>query len=153
QLADSRVEATTFRETRARLGRPPARELHDSATPTASLLALPAAQTTYLTGSVHLPLWRKVRIRDELRFNPPADGFLDGGTGTRVFHLGPGAGTWFLGRTADHNGHKNALVLPHASVSQQCLLLRVGEDRTVIHRLPECRAPVTVGLHPLECGE
>jgi Effector-associated domain 5 len=153
QLAGSRVEATTFREARARLGQTLAREPHDSTTPTASLVATPAAQTTYLTGSVHLPLWRRVRVRDELRFNPPADGFLDGGTGTRVFHLGPGAGDRLLGRAADHNGHKNALVLPHASVSQQCLLLKTSEGRTVLHRLPECRAPVTVGLHPLECGE
>jgi hypothetical protein len=129
-------------------------DLHDSATPRAALVGPPAGQTTYLTRDALIPLWRKARVRDELRFNPPPkEGFDDGDNGTRVFHLGPGARELFLGREPLRKGHQNDLVLPHKSVSQQGLRVTIREGRTIVRRLEECRAKVMVGMHLLEPGE
>ncbi len=125
---------------------------HDIPTPMAALVGAPAGQT-YLTNDALIQLWRRARVRDELRFNPPRDGFDDGNNATRVFRLGPGALDVFLGRTADQKGHKNDLVLPYKKISQQCIRITVREGRTTIQRLEECRAQVMVNMHMLEPGE
>jgi hypothetical protein len=128
-------------------------EPRDISTPIAALVGAPTGQTTYLTTDALVQLWRRARVRDELRFNPPKDGFDDGDNTTRVFRLGPGSLDLFLGRAAEHKGHKNDLVLPYKKVSQQCLRVRVREGRTTLQRLEECRAQVMVGMHVLEPGE
>jgi hypothetical protein len=128
-------------------------EPQDSSTPSAALVGPPAGQTTYLTSDALVPLWRRARVRDELRFNPPKGGFDDGDSTTRVFLLGPGAGEFFLGRQPLHKGHKNDLVLPHRKVSQECLRVTVRGGRTILRRLEKCSAQVMVGMHLLGQGE
>jgi hypothetical protein len=129
------------------------REPRDGSTPRAALVGPPAGQTTYLTRDALIPLWRRARARDELRFNPPEKGFDDGNNTTRVFPLGPADGELFLGREPLFNGHKNDLVLPHSKVSRVCLRVTIREGRTILRRLEECGAQITVGMHALEKGE
>lgn len=123
--------------------------------PTASLIGPPAVQSTYLTNDSLIQLWRPARVRDELRFVPPAGGFSDKpqDTSVRQFSLGPGSMEVFLGREADHKGHRNDFVLPHKKVSQQCLKISVRNGRTFVQRLENCGASITVGMEPLAAGE
>ncbi len=123
------------------------------AMPIATLVGMTSGQTKYLTNDTLLHLWRRARVRDELRFQPPTDGFYDGNDLMRVFRLGPGNLELFLGRSAEQNDHKNDLVVPHKKVSQQCLRITVHDGYTMIQRRPECRAQVLIGMHALEPGE
>jgi SIR2-like domain len=134
-------------------GDPGAAEAREGSTPIATLVGRVASQETYLTSDALVQLWRKARVRDELRFNPPSNGFEDKNNTTRVFQLGPGPADLFLGREPLPTGHKNDLVLPHIKVSRRCLRVTTREGRTFITRLAESNASVTIGMHVLAHGE
>ncbi|MBI4957849.1 MAG: serine/threonine protein kinase, partial [Myxococcales bacterium] len=116
--------------------------------PTAALVGTQRVGTTFVSGTLVAPLWRKRRIPDELRFAVPEGGFEDGVPGARSLELAPGRSEWFVGR---HPACE--LVLPHSRVSRRAVRVTLRAGRAQLCRLRECTVPVRVGLASLAPGD